>query len=315
MPTITAIIPTYNSAQTIGRALDSALAQTLPCHEIIVVDDCSKDDTVAVVEGYQARHPAIKIFRQDVNQGPAAARNRAIRAATSDWIAILDSDDAWVRERNAALLDAAEKTNADIVFDNLILYDPGVNRNIRPAYAEDFDHRPVDALDFWRNSRFGTFTYSTFKLNARRAFLVDNNLYYPDMRYGEDMVLYGALMNAGARAVKLGRGYYLYTVRQGEVSGARNTASQSLPNFTAIADGIAGLRQSANETATPGLLHAMAKSEASFRTGDRLNRLRAAVRGGRYGEAMALAADHRVWALHRQMKRRQKEVAKLRYPQ
>jgi succinoglycan biosynthesis protein ExoO len=313
MPTISAIIPTYNSTQTIGRALDSALAQTLSCHEIIVVDDCSKDDTVAVVAGYQARHPAIKILRQEVNQGPAAARNRAIQTGTSDWVAILDSDDAWAPERNAALLDAAAQTDADIVFDNLILYDPGVNRNIRPAYAEDFGHRPIDALDFWRNSRFGTFTYSTFKLNVRRAFLIENNLFYPEMRYGEDMILYGALMNAGARAVKLGRGYYIYTTRQGDVSGARNTASQSIPNFTAIADGIARLRGASNGAA-PELVTAMAQSEQSFRTGDRLNRLRAAVRGGRYGEAVGLAADYRVWRLHRQLKQRQQEVAKLRYP-
>mgnify|MGYP002777051135 CR=1 FL=1 len=312
MPTISAIIPTYNSAGTIGRALDSALAQTLPCHEIIVVDDCSKDDTVAVVESYGLRHPAIRVMRQEKNQGPAAARNRAIRAATSDWVAILDSDDAWRPGRNAALLDAAEKTGADIVFDNLILHDPGVNRDIRPAYAEDFDCRAIDALDFWINSRFGTFTYSTFKLNIRRDFMVDNNLFYPEMRYGEDMILYGALMSAGARAVKLGQGYYIYTTRQGDVSGARNTASQSLPDFTAIADGIAGLRGVATDAA-PEVRTAMAQSEQSFRTGDRLNRLRAAVRGGRYGEAIGLAADYRVWRLYRQLKQRQREVAKLRY--
>jgi glycosyltransferase involved in cell wall biosynthesis len=95
MPTISVIIPTYNRADLIGQALESALAQTYPADEIIVVDDGSTDDTEQVVAQYAGR---VRYMRQ-VNAGPSAARNRGIQASSGDFIALLDSDDLWVKDR------------------------------------------------------------------------------------------------------------------------------------------------------------------------------------------------------------------------
>src|ERR1700678_803249 len=95
MPTISVIIPTYNRADLIGQALESALAQTHPADEIIVVDDGSTDDTERVVAQYAGQ---VRYMRQ-VNAGPSAARNRGIQAASGDFIALLDSDDLWVKDR------------------------------------------------------------------------------------------------------------------------------------------------------------------------------------------------------------------------
>lgn len=90
-PTFSVVIPTYNRAAVLADALDSALAQTLPPVEIIVVDDGSTDDTPAAVQRYAGR---ITYLRQP-NAGPAAARNRGIDMARGQYIAFLDSDDAW----------------------------------------------------------------------------------------------------------------------------------------------------------------------------------------------------------------------------
>ena len=85
------VIPAYNAEAFLHKAIDSVLSQTMPVDEIIVVDDGSKDATCAVVERYGAR---VRLMRQQ-NQGPAAARNLAIRSTTCDTIAFLDADDAW----------------------------------------------------------------------------------------------------------------------------------------------------------------------------------------------------------------------------
>lgn len=88
---IAVVIPTYNRAGYLTMAIESALAQTRPPDEIVVVDDGSIDDTPAIVAAYGDR---IRAFRQD-NVGQAAARNRGVAEARSEWVAFLDSDDCW----------------------------------------------------------------------------------------------------------------------------------------------------------------------------------------------------------------------------
>src|SRR5499426_4535699 len=92
MPLVSIIMPTFNRADTIGRAIRSVQAQTFTEWELIVVDDGSTDDTVALIEGCD---PRLKLIRQK-NQGTAGARNTGLRASAGSYIAFLDSDDEWL---------------------------------------------------------------------------------------------------------------------------------------------------------------------------------------------------------------------------
>ncbi|GMV97251.1 MAG: glycosyltransferase family 2 protein [Phycisphaerae bacterium] len=100
---ISVIIPAYNAARWLGRALDSVVAQTLRPREVIVVDDGSTDETAAVAARYA---PVVTCIRQ-TNGHVSAARNRGAAEATGEWLAFLDADDEWFPdklERQAAIL-------------------------------------------------------------------------------------------------------------------------------------------------------------------------------------------------------------------
>ena len=93
--TISVVIPTFDRAGPVCRALASVAAQTRPADEVIVVDDGSGDDTAARIG---AEFPAVTVISQE-NRGVSAARNRGVAAATGEWVAFLDSDDEWAPEK------------------------------------------------------------------------------------------------------------------------------------------------------------------------------------------------------------------------
>ena len=110
-PTVSIVIPAYNRAGTIPRAINSVLAQTLRDFEVIVVDDGSTDHTSEVIQ--QIGDARIEIIRHTRNQGAAEARNTGMKAAGGKYIAWLDSDDEWLPDKLQVQLDAFVKAAPD----------------------------------------------------------------------------------------------------------------------------------------------------------------------------------------------------------
>lgn len=92
---ISIITPAYNAEKFIGDAIESALSQTYANWEMIIVDDCSKDKTVELVQSYQQKDDRIKLIQLKENSGSAVARNTAMDHSTGAYYAFLDSDDQW----------------------------------------------------------------------------------------------------------------------------------------------------------------------------------------------------------------------------
>src|SRR5215217_3734904 len=103
-PRVSVIVPAYNAAGYLERALASALAQTMPDLEVIVVDDASSDTTFEVACKIAARASRVRVLRNERNSGENASRNRAISTARGEWIALLDADDEWLPERLERML-------------------------------------------------------------------------------------------------------------------------------------------------------------------------------------------------------------------
>lgn len=92
---VSIITPAYNCANVISETIESVLAQTYDEWEMIIVNDCSKDNTVDVVNSYCEQDSRIQLVNMKSNSGSAAARNRGIELANGKYIALLDSDDVW----------------------------------------------------------------------------------------------------------------------------------------------------------------------------------------------------------------------------
>lgn len=96
---VSVITPTYNCAKFIAETIESVQAQTYENWEMVIVDDCSNDDTKAIVERYIARDSRIKYHCLEANSGAAVARTKAMELAQGEFMAFCDSDDLWLPEK------------------------------------------------------------------------------------------------------------------------------------------------------------------------------------------------------------------------
>lgn len=111
-PLVTVVIPTFNRASIVGRAIRSVLGQTFTDWELLVVDDASTDDTERVVRSFQDRR--IRYIRHDRNRRVSAARNTGIRSAQGEFVSFLDDDDEWLPEKLAMEVEVFRNSEPEV---------------------------------------------------------------------------------------------------------------------------------------------------------------------------------------------------------
>jgi glycosyltransferase involved in cell wall biosynthesis len=121
MPKVSVIIPTYNRAEFLRSAIESALKQTFTDLEIIVSDDGSTDNTQVVVKSFEDKR--IKYVRNEGNKGPSGTRNTAILASEGEYIAFLDDDDVWLPEKLKSQVNLLDQSLPNIcgVYSNRLM--------------------------------------------------------------------------------------------------------------------------------------------------------------------------------------------------
>lgn len=226
-PDISVIVPAYNTEKYIQKSIASVLSQTFKNFEIIVVDDASTDGTVEILRNIPDNR--LKLICQNQNQGAGATRNRALREAKGEWIAVLDSDDWYAPERLERLLAFARETQADMVADDFYIIEEGETEprttmvqyyeapiknvlSITPAsfvlsdVLSDIDGRKGLGLGF-------------SKPLFRRRFLIENNIAYkPEITVSQDFWLDLDCLIKGATFLLLPNPYYYYLARDGSLT-------------------------------------------------------------------------------------------------
>lgn len=120
---VSIIMPSYNTEKFIGESIKSVLAQTYQNWELIIVDDCSPDNTDEAVAPYLA-DPRIRYLKNEKNSGAAVSRNYALREAKGKWIAFLDSDDLWTPEKLEKQIAFMKENGYHFSYTNYVEIDP-----------------------------------------------------------------------------------------------------------------------------------------------------------------------------------------------
>jgi GT2 family glycosyltransferase len=212
---ITVLIPAYNREQLLEAAIASVKAQTRPPAELLVVDDCSTDGTAAVAERLGAT-----VLRHERNQGAAAARNSGLAAATQEWVALLDSDDAWLPWHLETVWEHRD-SHVLVAGSSLQVGDGG-----RPLAVSG----PV----VWRDRTLTAPAELVFPENfvpasgamVRRATVNEVGGYDTGLRYSEDFDLWLRLLQKGT-AVCLARVTVVYRLHEGQKSRHRGDAGRA----------------------------------------------------------------------------------------
>jgi succinoglycan biosynthesis protein ExoO len=221
---LTIAIPMFNAARFIQQTLESVLNQTEQDFEIIVCDDVSTDQSVEIVQQMIKIDPRIKLLQNEINKGPSFSRNRAMSAASGKWIALLDADDFYHKDRLKDLVKLGEENNADFIADNIYRVDINAENPmiaLSPAYtdAEPLVITTASFIDNNSSIKKG-FKYGYLQPIMRRSFLVEHNIKYDEStRMGEDFMFSIESLLKGAKFILTYKAYYYYRVVSSSLSG------------------------------------------------------------------------------------------------
>ena len=171
MKTIGVIIPNYNSGTYIRKCLDSLLEQEYKVNEIIVVDDCSTDDSPKIVKEYMKRNNNIILLENEKNMGVSYSRNRGIENTKSEYIMFCDSDDWYEKQATKKMMEKVED-GADFVFAGYyITYKDG--RKIEVKY------NTFNNIEITKEICISYLPITSSSKLIKKSILVEHNIKYP----------------------------------------------------------------------------------------------------------------------------------------
>ena len=186
MVAVSIIMPVYNSASFLNKSIESIQNQTLDDIEIVCVDDGSTDNSVDILIDLNDEYGNIKIIAQE-NSGPGAARNTGIKKAQGEYIAFLDSDDIFLEDDALErMYDLGKSNDFDLICANL----KWINQNYTIDTHYDFVNSRFTYFyknDVLKPENYGI-PFAFYRNLFKRSFLEENNIIFPNLRFGEDPV-------------------------------------------------------------------------------------------------------------------------------
>ena len=189
MNKVSIIMPSYNAAKFIAAAIQSVIEQTYSNWELLITDDCSKDDTINIIKKFQEIDNRIQLFSTGKNSGAAVARNISLQNATGKYIAFLDSDDTWISNKLETQIKFMEKKNIDFSFSNYsVMKEDG-------TLTGNIIHAPkvIGYHGYLRNTIIGCLTVIIDREKT-------GNFLMPNIKTSEDMALWLDIMKRGYKA-------------------------------------------------------------------------------------------------------------------
>lgn len=189
MNKVSIIMPSYNAAKFIAAAIQSVIEQTYSNWELLITDDCSKDDTINIIKKFQEIDNRIQLFSTGKNSGAAVARNISLQNATGKYIAFLDSDDTWISNKLETQIKFMKKKNIAFSFSNYsVMKEDG-------TLTGNIIHAPkvIGYHGYLRNTIIGCLTVIIDREKT-------GNFLMPNIKTSEDMALWLDIMKRGYKA-------------------------------------------------------------------------------------------------------------------
>lgn len=255
MSLVSIIIPTYNTEKYIEKCIQSVLEQTYTDYEIIIVDDCSTDNSMDVVARF--KDPRIKVIKNEINRGPSYSRNRGIQLSKGDFIALLDSDDWWTPNRLEVMMDFIESHHADVLFDNVLYIREGEEKPYTTYYQ--FKGITVDKAQQVTPEYFVNNDLGILKAIIRKEIIMDHSIQYEEsITYGEDFIFYLEIITRTTKVWLLKEGYYYYLSREGSLVKKFFALSEECLKATEE------ILEHPKYELTPGVMKALEKRKSDF---------------------------------------------------
>lgn len=219
---VTIGIPVYRAKQFIRQTMDSALAQTYPSIEFLIVDDCGEDGTIDIVEEYKESHPRgkdIRIIRHQCNMGVSAARNCILDEAQGRCLYFMDADDTIVEDTIQLLWDELHRYNAEVAYGSYQMTDNySSESSTKVIKYPNIQLLGEDSFATYMFKQYGAFQSSACNCLIDLAFLRRIGIRFLDVSYWEDMAFTHDLAVWVSRAVLLSEVTYQYNCHAGSLS-------------------------------------------------------------------------------------------------
>jgi succinoglycan biosynthesis protein ExoO len=265
---VTVIVPAYNSASTLPKAVESALRQDLADIELLIVNDGSRDGTVRVARQLAESDPRVRLISLLENRGKPHAMNVGTDNASGRWTAVLDADDWYASGRLSRLMGIAEREQVDLIADNQFLYDEGAERVVRTAFESERGDGILDKAGFVAGSDpYAEFDYGMLKPLVRTEFIRKHSLRYREQaRLSEDFLFLVEFFAAGGTAFLVSEPLYYWRQAFGSLSRqwTRTAGGSWRYNFQSAESATRTLMQSLESRGEPELLTLLQRRMRAF---------------------------------------------------
>ena len=208
---VTIGIPVYQAEKYLSRALESALGQSYPSIEFLIVDDGSTDGSLAILEGFQKNHPrggAVRLISHDHNLGVSAARNRIIEEASGTYLYFMDADDVIADDTISLLMAGIRQYEAEIVFGSYEKINTDGRREVYQYPNQQLLEE--DQLASFAYRKYAGIQASVCNYLVKTSLLRTHKLRFIHVNYWEDLVFTFNLVTLVSRAVLLSDITYTY---------------------------------------------------------------------------------------------------------
>ena len=212
------IVPTFNSSQYVEKTISSVCEQSYQNWELILVDDCSTDDTVSIARSLALVDPRIQVYEMEINSGAGPARNYAIQRSRGKYIAFLDSDDWWEPEKLYAQIAHMEAFSLEICYTSYRIVNSGGNNTGKIYRAKKI----LNQSDYMKDTIIG---FSTAVINRD---LVEGELKMPPLRTRQDTSFWISLLGTGLKAFPLDLVLTNYRVHSDSLSSNKFKAAKTV---------------------------------------------------------------------------------------